>query len=180
MSIEPMNSGRRSSQLAHPHLVERFELVGLDWCLVFVQVCERVLGTVVVRIVVRINGLSLQTGNSIKFLDGGCAQSCQSAENRTLNFCHLSIFHCINQCVLCLCSVVLQLFRCVLFTKWCNLVEIFSKSWVISCARSSSGARPANRAFVPTAKAKQKSATMRDIVLGDEGHQDSRIPKILG
>merc|ERR1719440_1224908 len=104
--------------------VEGLELVGLHWCFVLVQVCKWVLCTVVVRIIVGINCLSLETSYGIKLLDGCGTQTRQGTEHSTLDLCHLCILHCIYQCVLGLRSVVLEFLGCVLFTKRCDLVEV--------------------------------------------------------
>ena len=50
------------------HSVEGLQLVGLHRCLVLVQVRERVLCAIMMRIVVRIDGLCLETCDGIKFL----------------------------------------------------------------------------------------------------------------
>jgi len=89
-----------------------------------VQVRQRVLATVVVCIVVRINRLCLQPGNRVKLLDGGGTQTGQSAENGAFDFGNLCILNCVNQCVLSLRGVVLQFFRGVFFPERSNLVEI--------------------------------------------------------
>merc|ERR1712176_648736 len=97
--------------------MERLQLVGFNGCLVFVQVGERVLRTVVVSIVVCIDGLSLQPGDSVELLDGGSSQSGQSSEYCTFDLGDLSILDSIDQCVLCLGGMVLQLFGSVFLSE---------------------------------------------------------------
>merc|ERR1719439_412748 len=80
--------------------VERLELVGLHWCLVFVQVCQRVLRTVVVSIVVCINGLGLQACDGVELLDRRGTQTGQCPEDSTLDLCDLCILHCIDEGIL--------------------------------------------------------------------------------
>jgi len=57
-----------------PTLMERFEFVGLHWRLVFMQMGEGILSTIVVRIIVSIDCLRLQPSNRVKLLllQGGC------------------------------------------------------------------------------------------------------------
>merc|ERR1719326_158776 len=104
--------------------VERFELVRLHWRLVLVQVSERVLSTVVVGIVVGINGLGLKARNSIELLDGCRTEAGQGTEYRALDLRNLSVLHGIDQGVLGLCGVVLQLLGSVLLTERSNFVEV--------------------------------------------------------
>jgi len=65
-SINSTNSSPSKSN----SLMERLELVRLDGSFVGVQVLQRVLGTVVVGIIVGIDGLSLQSSNGIELLNG--------------------------------------------------------------------------------------------------------------
>jgi len=57
-----------------PTLMERFEFVGLHWRLVFMQMGEGILSTIVVRIIVSIDCLRFQPSNRVKLLllQGGC------------------------------------------------------------------------------------------------------------
>ena len=45
-----------ATRRAERALVERFQFVRLDGCLVLVQVCQRILGTVVMGVVIRVCG----------------------------------------------------------------------------------------------------------------------------
>merc|ERR1719359_2505893 len=104
--------------------VERLELVGLHWCLVLVQMRERILRPVVVCIIVGIDGLCFQTCDGIKFLNGGGAQTCQRSEHCSFDLGHLRVLHCIHKGVLSLCRMVLQLLCCIFLTKGRDLVEV--------------------------------------------------------
>merc|ERR1719230_1517401 len=104
--------------------VERLELVGLHWCLVFVQVGQRVLCTVVVSIVVCIDGLGLQACNSVELLDRGSTQAGQCPEDSTLDLCDLCVLHCIDEGILRLCCMVLEFLGGVLLTERSDLVEV--------------------------------------------------------
>merc|ERR1719198_136762 len=66
----------------------------------------------------------LQTRNGVKLLDGCCTESRQCTKDRALDFCNFCILHCIHQCVLSLCCMILRFLRCVFLTKWCNLVKV--------------------------------------------------------
>merc|ERR1719263_9757 len=104
--------------------MERLKLVCLYRCLIFVQVCERILGTIMMRIIVCIDGLGLQPGNGVKLLDGRRAKACERAEHCSLNLCNLRVLYCVHKCVLCLSCMVLQLLRRVLLTKRSDFVEV--------------------------------------------------------
>merc|ERR1719235_809436 len=104
--------------------VERLQLVCLDWGFILVQVRKRILCAVVVRIIVSVNGLCLQSRNGVELLDGGCAQSCESTEDCPLYLGHLRVLDGVDQGVLRFGCVVLQLLGSVLLTKWCDLVEV--------------------------------------------------------
>merc|ERR1740130_2233795 len=80
--------------------MEGLQLVSLDGRLILVQMRKRVLGTIVVRVIVRINGLGLKARDSIEFLDSRSAQTRESTENRPLDFCNLSIFNGIDEGIL--------------------------------------------------------------------------------
>merc|ERR1719262_1174866 len=103
--------------------VEGLELVGFHGGFIFVQMCQWVLGAIVMCIVVRINGLCLQTSNGVKLFDGCRTQASQCAEHSALDLCDLGILHGIDQGVLSLCCVVLKLLCCILFAKRRNLIE---------------------------------------------------------
>merc|ERR1719440_388611 len=120
-SAEPMP---RISETRFMHSVEGLQLVGLDWCLIFMQVREWVLGAVVVGIIVGINCLCLETCDCIKLLDGGCAKSGQSTEHSPLDFRNFGVLDGVDEGVLGLGSVILQLLGSVLFAKRRNLVEV--------------------------------------------------------
>merc|ERR1740130_625445 len=104
--------------------MEGLELVCLDRGLILVQVGKRILSPIVVRVVVSINGLSFKTSNRIKFFDSGGAQPSECPEYRTLNFCNLSVLHCVHKGVLCLCGMVLQLLGGVLFPERGDFVKV--------------------------------------------------------
>merc|ERR1719240_401979 len=104
--------------------MEGLELIRLDRRLVFVQVSQWVLGTVMMSIIVCIDGLSLKTSDRVEFLDGGCTQACQCTEYCALDLSNFRILDCINKGVLCLGSVILQLLGGVFLTKRRNLVEV--------------------------------------------------------
>ena len=63
--------------------MEGLQLVRLHRRLVLVQVRERVLGPVVVRIVVGVDGLGLEPGNGVELLDRGRAQAGQRTSKRS-------------------------------------------------------------------------------------------------
>ena len=104
--------------------MERLELVGLDWGLVLVQVAEWVLGTVVVSIIVGINGLGLEAGNGIEFLNRGSTETGKCTEDRTLNLRNFRILNRIDEGILRLGGVVLELLGSVLFAEWSDLVKV--------------------------------------------------------
>merc|ERR1740130_1081355 len=104
--------------------MEGLELVCLDRGLILVQVGKRILSTIVVRVVVSIDGLSFETSDRIKFFDGGSAQPSECPEHGPLNFCNLGVLHGVDECVLCLCGVVLQLLGGVLFAERRDFVEV--------------------------------------------------------
>merc|ERR1712227_498871 len=104
--------------------MERLELVSFNRCFIFMQMCKGILCTVMVGIVVGINRLCFKASNRVKFLDCRCAKACESPEDSSLDLCHLCVLHRIDEGVLRLCSMVLQLLRCVLLPEGRNLVEI--------------------------------------------------------
>merc|ERR1719399_1362807 len=85
-----------------PHVgsVEGLKLVGLHRRLILVEVREGVLCPVVVRIVVRVDGLSLKARDRVELLDSRRAEARQRTEHRTLNLCLLSVRLGMNQRVL--------------------------------------------------------------------------------
>merc|ERR1719164_112038 len=91
------------------------------------KVRERIFGAVVMSVIVRINRLSLKTGDRVKFLDGCGTQTSQGSEDSALDFCDLGIFNGIHKGVLCLRRMILQLFGCVFFAERRNLVEVHLK-----------------------------------------------------
>mmetsp|Transcript_68621 Transcript_68621/g.196816 ORF Transcript_68621/g.196816 Transcript_68621/m.196816 type:complete len:351 (+) Transcript_68621:138-1190(+) len=104
--------------------VERLQLVRLDRRLVLMQVRERVLGAVVVRVVVGVDRLRLQAGDRVELLDGRCAQLRQGPKHRALNLGDFGVLDGINQSVLGLRGMVLQLLGGVLLAKRRDLVEV--------------------------------------------------------
>merc|ERR1719453_682254 len=104
--------------------MERFEFVRLDGSLVLVEVRERILCTVMVGIVVGIDGLSFQARDSVEFFDRRRSQPRERAEHSTLDFGDLRIFHGINKSVLRFRGVVLKLLRRVFFSERSDLVEV--------------------------------------------------------
>merc|ERR1719198_400700 len=70
----------------HCSLMERLELISFHRSLIFMEMCKRILGSVMVRIVISVNGLSFQPGNGIKLLDGGRAQTRKCSEHCPLDF----------------------------------------------------------------------------------------------
>merc|ERR1719199_2022565 len=104
--------------------VEGLELVCLNWSLIFVQVGKGILSTIVMGIVVRIDGLRLEASDGIELLDCGSAKACEGAEDRTLDLGHLSILHRIDKGVLGLGGVVLQFFSGVLLSERSYFVKV--------------------------------------------------------
>merc|ERR1719387_1791156 len=103
--------------------VERLELVGLDRCLILMEVCQRILCTIVVRVIVGIDGLRLETRNGIELLDRGSTEPRQRPENSTLDLCHLCVLHGVDEGVLRLGRMVLQLLGSVLLTNGAILLR---------------------------------------------------------
>merc|ERR1719247_2591558 len=123
--------------------MERLQLVSLHRCFILVQVCEWVLGTIVMRIIVGIDRLSLQTGNRVKLLDGGSTQTSECPEHGTLDLSDLSILNGIDKSVLGLRCMVLQLLGSVLLAERSNLIEVHLKimrhlfgKFILWCATS--------------------------------------------
>merc|ERR1719336_1208992 len=85
---------------------------------------EGVLCSVMVRIVVGVDGLRLQPGDGIKLFYGRGSQARQGPEHCTLNFCNFCILNSIHKGVLSLCRMILQLLGSVLLPERGNLVEI--------------------------------------------------------
>merc|ERR1719321_1988051 len=107
--------------------MEGLEFVSLNWCLILVEVRKRILSTIVMSIVVRINRLSFKTRNCIELFNRGCSQTSQCTEHCTLNFCYFCILHSVNQGVLGLGSVILELLCSILLTEGCDLVVVHLK-----------------------------------------------------
>merc|ERR1739848_778510 len=81
--------------------------------------CERVLCTVMMGIIVCVDGLCLKTSNRIEFLDGGCTQTCQCTENCTLDLSHLCVLDCVDESILGLGRMVLcHFFRQLIFRSF--------------------------------------------------------------
>merc|ERR1719440_1463326 len=70
---------------------------------------EGVLRAVMVRIVVRIDGLRLEAGNGVELLDRSSTEPRERAEDRALDLGHLRVLHGVHQRVLGVSGVVLQL-----------------------------------------------------------------------
>merc|ERR1719243_267037 len=104
--------------------VERLQLVSLHRSFIFVQVCERVLGTIVMCIIVSIDGLSFEPGNSVKFLNRGGTQTSECPEHGSLNLSDLSILNGIDKRVLGFRCMILQLLGSVLLAERSNLIEV--------------------------------------------------------
>ena len=104
--------------------VEGLQLVRLDGRLVLVQVRQGVLRAVVVRVVVRVDGLRLEARDGVELLDGGRTQTRQRAEDRALDLSDLSVLHRVHERVLRLGRVVLELLRRVLLAEGRDLVEV--------------------------------------------------------
>jgi len=104
--------------------VEGLQLVRLHRGLVLVQVRERVLRPVVVRIVVGVDRLGLQTRDGVELLDRRSTEPGQRPEHRPLDLRHLGVLHCVHQGVLGLRRVVLELLRSVLLAEGRDLVEV--------------------------------------------------------
>eukprot|EP00405_Crypthecodinium_cohnii_P052009 CAMPEP_0206599102 /NCGR_PEP_ID=MMETSP0325_2-20121206/44994_1 /ASSEMBLY_ACC=CAM_ASM_000347 /TAXON_ID=2866 /ORGANISM="Crypthecodinium cohnii, Strain Seligo" /LENGTH=165 /DNA_ID=CAMNT_0054110139 /DNA_START=87 /DNA_END=584 /DNA_ORIENTATION=- len=104
--------------------MEGLQLVGLNRGLVLVQVSQWVLSSVVVGIVVGIDGLRLEASNGVELLDGSSTEASQGSEDSPLDLSDLSVLHCINQGVLSLRSMILQFFGGIFLSKWSDLVEV--------------------------------------------------------
>ena len=104
--------------------MERLELVRLDGRLVLVQVRERVLRAVVVRVVVRVDGLRLQARDRVELLDRRGTEPGERTEHGALDLRDLGVLNSVHKGVLGLRRVVLQLAGGVLFAEWRDLVEI--------------------------------------------------------
>ena len=97
--------------------MEGLQLVRLHRGFVLVQVRERILRPVVVRIVVGVDRLGLQTRDGVELLDRRGAEPGQGPEHRPLDLRHLRVLHGVHKRVLRLRRVVLQLLGGVLFTE---------------------------------------------------------------
>merc|ERR1719327_2256285 len=75
-------------------------------------------------IVVRVNRLRFKPSDGVKLLDGSCTQPSQSPEDSPLNLRNFCVLNRIHERVLCLGSMILQLFGCILFAKGRDLVEV--------------------------------------------------------
>merc|ERR1719506_2714671 len=84
------------------------------------DVIQWVLSSIVVVVVVLIDGLSLQTCYGVKLLDLCRPQPCQRAEDASLDLRHLSILDGVDEGVLRPSSVVLELPGCVFLAKRCD------------------------------------------------------------
>jgi len=123
-SLVHLKEAQRLPGLAVLEEVEGLQLVRLHRGLVLVQVRERVLRPVVVRIVVGVDRLGLQTRDGVELLDRRGAEPGQGPEHRPLDLRHLRVLHGVHQGVLGLRRVVLELLRSVLLPEGRNLVEV--------------------------------------------------------
>merc|ERR1719367_1459178 len=106
------------------HSMERLQLVGLYRCLVLMEVCEWILGAIMMSIIVRVDGLRFKPGDGIELLDCGCAQPRQGSEDGTLYLRNLGVLYRVHEGVLRLCRVVLQLLCGVLLAERGDFVEV--------------------------------------------------------
>mmetsp|Transcript_1296 Transcript_1296/g.4018 ORF Transcript_1296/g.4018 Transcript_1296/m.4018 type:complete len:250 (+) Transcript_1296:51-800(+) len=104
--------------------MEGLQLVCLHGRLILMQVRQGVLGTVVVRIIVGVDGLRLQPRDGVKFLDGCCPEPRKGTEDRPLDLRDLRVLHGVHERVLRLRGVVLQLLGGVLLAEGRDLVEV--------------------------------------------------------
>mmetsp|Transcript_44283 Transcript_44283/g.87401 ORF Transcript_44283/g.87401 Transcript_44283/m.87401 type:complete len:221 (-) Transcript_44283:605-1267(-) len=108
--------------------MERFELVRLHRSLIRREMGERILTTEVVRVVVRIDHLSLQSRYGVELLDGGGTQPCEGSEHGPLDLCNLSVLDGVDQSILCGVSMPLQFLCSVFFSERFNFVELYIES----------------------------------------------------
>mmetsp|Transcript_38162 Transcript_38162/g.69620 ORF Transcript_38162/g.69620 Transcript_38162/m.69620 type:complete len:222 (+) Transcript_38162:146-811(+) len=85
---------------------------------------KRVFGTVVVRIVVGVDGLRFKAGDRIELFDCGSTQTRQGPKDGPFDLSHFGVLHGIHKRVLCLRGMILELLGGVLFAERSNLVEI--------------------------------------------------------
>merc|ERR1719321_1640509 len=85
-----------------------------DVRLLICEVMKRVCLAPLVRLVVLVNVASLRAGNAIERCDSSSPKPCQSTEDRSLLFGHLSPFQLINHFVRLLDTGLCQLLSCVL------------------------------------------------------------------
>merc|ERR1719326_1864771 len=107
--------------------VERLELVCLHRSLILMKMGQWILSTVVVRIIVCIDGLRLEACNGIELLDRRSTETCKSPENSTFDLRDFSVLNSVHQGILGLGRMVLKFFSCVFLAKRCNLVEVHLK-----------------------------------------------------
>merc|ERR1719375_2870343 len=86
--------------------MERLQLVGLHWCLVLVQMSERVLCPVMTCIVVGVDRLRFEARYGVELLDRRRAQSRERTKDRALDLSDLSILHGVNEGILRLSSMI--------------------------------------------------------------------------
>merc|ERR550514_1338883 len=98
-------------------------LVRLHRSLVAVQRRERVLVPIVVSVIVRIDGLRLETRDGIELLDARGTQARQCTEHRTLNLSNLGVLDRIDESLLSSLSVLRQLLSGVLLSERSDLVK---------------------------------------------------------
>merc|ERR1719387_1241386 len=73
--------------------MEALEFIGLHWRLILMEMRKRILCAVMVSIIVRIDGLGLQSRNGIKFLDCRSTKPGKCSKNCALNFSNLCILN---------------------------------------------------------------------------------------
>mmetsp|Transcript_31404 Transcript_31404/g.71708 ORF Transcript_31404/g.71708 Transcript_31404/m.71708 type:complete len:222 (-) Transcript_31404:292-957(-) len=104
--------------------MEGLELVCLHRSFILVEVSKWVLCAIVVGIIVSVDGLSLQAGDSVELLDGSSSETSKRTEHSTLNLCNLCILDSVHKGVLCLGGVVLELFGSIFLAERSYLVKV--------------------------------------------------------
>merc|ERR1719191_1073587 len=104
------------------------ELVCLHRSLILMKMGQWILSTVVVGIIVCIDGLRFKACNGIELLDRRSTETCKSPEHSTFDLRHLSVLHCINKSVLGLSCMVLQPLAVSSLPKGAILLKFISRS----------------------------------------------------
>merc|ERR1719238_1981748 len=110
--------------MTRPDSMERLQFVGFHWGLILVEVSKWVLCTIVVRVVISIDGLRLQPRYGIELLDSRSTQARERTENRTFDLGDFRVLNSIDEGVLRFGSVILEFLRGVLFPKRCDFVKV--------------------------------------------------------